>query len=86
MYLKVWLGIAVRIPWEDIKWVEFVWEVVLVSRVPDRHRLLDVAHDEVVDGLGQLNVRLNVRDVRLKVVCSRRAGVTKNSFLACFNL
>ena len=63
MYLKVWLGI----PWEDIKWVEFVWEVVFVSRVPDRHCLLDIAHDEVVDGLGQLNVRLNVRDVRLKV-------------------
>ena len=66
---EVWLGIVVRIvPWEDIKRVEFVWEVVFVSRVPDRHRLLDVAHDEVVDGLGQLNVRLNVRDVRLIVI------------------
>ena len=72
MYLKVWLGIVVGIPWEDIKWVEFVWEVVFVSRVPDRHRLLDVAHDEVVDGLGQLNVRLNVRDVRLKVAAGEQ--------------
>ena len=47
---------AAHVPREDVERIEAMWKVQLVAGIADRHGVQDVAHDQVVDRLGQGHV------------------------------